>query len=221
MAFVEMKAPHVVVAERPEHPNAADAQHGFLAEPVVIVAAVEGIGEPPCLGVVLGEIGVEQQHGDDVAVEALDVVAPGTDHDAPAVDVNLAAGVEFREPSLGRPAHRVGVLTTVRVESLSEVALPVDERDADHSQAEVGGTTQQIAGEDAQSTRVRRDVALEGDLHRKVGDVRVVPRLPHHVVHGHEACATHWPIRRATAKDREVTGFDRAPAVVRGAGAPL
>jgi hypothetical protein len=54
VAFVEMKAPHVVVAERPEHPNAADPQHGFLAESVVIVAAVEGIGEPPCLGVVLG-----------------------------------------------------------------------------------------------------------------------------------------------------------------------
>ena len=107
---------------------------------------------------------------------------------APAVDVKPAASVEFREPSLGRPAHRVGVLTTVRVEPLAEVALPVDERDADHSQAEVGGATQQVAGEDAQATRVRRDVALEGDLHREIGDMRVVPLLPYHVVHGHEAC---------------------------------
>ena len=71
----------------------------------------------------------------------------------------------------------------------------MDERDADHSQAEVGGTTQQVAGEDAQASRVRRDVALEGDLHREVGDVRVVPLLPYHVVHGHEARKSCPPYR--------------------------
>ena len=47
------------------------------------------------------------------------------------------------------------------VEVLPEVALPVQQRDADDRHAQVGGRAQRVAGEDAEAAAVGRDRLLE------------------------------------------------------------
>ena len=50
-------------AERLQQGDAAEAEHGLLAEPVVGVAAVEVVGQPAVLGVVAFEVGVAGRSG--------------------------------------------------------------------------------------------------------------------------------------------------------------
>ena len=50
-------------AERPQQADAADAEHDLLLQPVGVVAAVQPVGQATILGVVLVEVGVEQQDG--------------------------------------------------------------------------------------------------------------------------------------------------------------
>ena len=56
------------------------------------------------------------------------------------------------------------------VEVLLEVALSVEQRDADDRHAQIGGGAQRVAGENTETAAVCGDRLVEGDLHREVGD---------------------------------------------------
>ncbi len=59
VAFVHMEARQLVVSQRAQHPHTADAQDGFLAEPVPRVAPVEMIRQFPVPLRVLGQVAVQ------------------------------------------------------------------------------------------------------------------------------------------------------------------
>ena len=73
----------LVQAERAQHAHAADAEHDLLAQAVVLVAAVEVVGERRSGLGVLRQVGVEQQDRHVVAADAAHLVVPRA-HAAPA-----------------------------------------------------------------------------------------------------------------------------------------
>jgi hypothetical protein len=65
--------------------------------------------------------------------------------------------------------RRLGLLSRW-VEVLLEVALPVQQRDRDDGDRQVGGGAEGISGEHAESATIGGDGLLEADLHGEVGD---------------------------------------------------
>ena len=65
------------------------------------------------------------------------------------------------------------LLPAVGVEVLAEVALAVEQADADQRQAEVAGALQVVAGEDAEAAGVDRQAFVEAELGGEVGDRNV------------------------------------------------
>ena len=123
--------------ERVEHADGADPEQAVLAEPRERVALVEARRDPAVDGVVLVELGVEevQRHAADLG--------------APDVERDLAAEERERQPErravgarhlhgrqvLGDDLRPVLVLEPAPVDALLEVALAVEEADADHRDA--------------------------------------------------------------------------------------
>ena len=120
---------HLAVdAEGVEGADAADAEEDLLAEPVLGLAAVEAVGDVAEVGRVLVDVGVEevQRHpadlglphaGDERRAGQVDlhphVLAQGERH-----GVRVEVGVALLLPAVGR-------------QRLAEVAVPVEEADAD------------------------------------------------------------------------------------------
>ena len=157
-----------VDAERLERPHAADAEEDLLAQPVLGVAAVEPVGDlAHVVGVVL-DVGVEQ-----VERDAADVGPPHLGVSGwPA-----RSTVDPHARRSGVSAMRVGVevgvallLPAVGVERLAEVAVPVEEADADEGHAEVAGRLQVVAGQHAEAAGVLRERLGDAELGGEVGD---------------------------------------------------
>ena len=166
-------------------PHAADAEQHLLAQAVVLVAAVEPVGDHPLGRRVLLDVAVEQQQRD-----AADLGPPHVGVQGAALrqrhgdDRGRAVGLAQQ---LDRQAVRVqrGVvleLPAVGRQALGEVPGPVEQPDADQRDAEVGGGLEVVTGEDAQAAGVLRqhlgDAELGGevgDAGRRLGPERLVP----------------------------------------------
>ncbi len=152
--------------ERPQGPDAADAEHDLLAEPVLLVAAVEPVRDGDRLGWVPGNVRVEQVQTDPPHV---DPPHPDLHVDAGEIDDDLHAG-RLRAERRGVDAGVRLLLPAVGVEVLMEVALGVQQPDADERHAEVGGRLQVIAGEHPEPAGVLRERLGDAELGREVGD---------------------------------------------------
>ena len=157
---------HVRVdAERVERADAADTEEDLLAQPVLGVAAVQAVGHVAHVVGVLVDIGVEQvqRHAPDIGAPHprvqrgagqvdgdADVVAVGDRH-----RVRVEVGIALLLPPVG-------------VEGLPEVAVPVEEPDADERDAEVARCLQVVAGQHAEAARVLRERLGDAVLGREV-----------------------------------------------------
>ncbi len=153
--------------------DAADAEQYFLQQPVFAAAAVEPVGDVAFGGGVGLDVGVEQQQRNPADLGAPDLGGEGA-----------AAGQGEVDPAGGRvglaeqgDGERVGVeqgvallLPAVPAEGLPEVAVPVEEADADDGDAEVGGGLEVVAGQDAEAAGVLREGGGDAVLGREVGD---------------------------------------------------
>jgi hypothetical protein len=119
-------------AERRERADAADAEHELLPDTRLAVAAVEPIGERarPCR--VLGEVGVEQQQR-----HRADVEPPHGSLDHLVADLDRHRRGGPCESELGRRVQRVELALLPLRDLLAEVALPVEETDADERDTEI------------------------------------------------------------------------------------
>ena len=171
-------------AERLDGAQAADAEQDLLAEAVELVSAVELAGDAAQLGRVLGDVGVEEDERDaadvdlprgeaqralgerDLEEQRLAVLLAQAARDGEAVHVVLRVALDL-------PAGGVDLLL--------EVALAVEQADADERDVEVGGALEVVAGEDAEAAGVDVDGLVQAELHREVGDhaaVRLGVDLP-------------------------------------------
>ncbi len=207
-------------AERVQHAYGADPEEAVLAEPRERVALVEARGDPAVDRVVLVELRVEE------------VERHAADLRAPDVEGDLAAEERERQPQrravgrshldrrevLGDDLRPVLVLEPVPVDALLEVALPVEEADADHRDGEVAGLLEDVARERAEAARVdgQRGVDPELRAHEHDRAVEAVDRpLGAHPVlleHAREAldplarrCVAGEAVRRVRGEVPELT----------------
>ena len=152
--------------ERAQGAHATDAEDDLLAQTVVLVAAVQAIGDRDAVRRVAGDVGVEQ-----VQRDSTDVGAPDVDLDLVAgeVDGELDARVDEAE-GVGREVGDALLLPAAGVEALAEVALRVQQADADERNAEVRGGLEVIAGEHAEAAGVLGQCLADAELRREVGD---------------------------------------------------
>ena len=149
-----------------QRPHAADAEQDLLAQPVLGVAAVEAVGDLADLVGVLVDVGVEevQRHPSRARLPHL-----GDQRHAGQVDLHP-------HPSHGVSAMTCGssrialLLPAVGVEALAEVAVPVEQADADEGHAEVAGRLEVVARQHAEAAGVLRDGLGDAELGREVGD---------------------------------------------------
>ena len=160
-------------AEDAQRPHAADAEQQLLAQPVLAVAAVEPVGHVDVvLGVAL-DVGVQHQQRHPADAGHPD---PGdqrrpvgqVDRDGGAGAVGLA---QQRDRQPVGVEDRVGLLLPALAgERLLEVAVPVEQPDADDRHAEVAGGLEVVAGEDAEAAGVLRQHRGDAELGREVAD---------------------------------------------------
>ena len=153
-------------AEGAERPHAADAEHDLLAQPVVLVAAVQAVGDGDAVGGVALDVGVEQVEGDAPDVGPPDVAPHRV---AGEVDGDLDAGVDEAERLRGEVGDGL-LLPAVGVEALAEVALGVQQADPDERDAEVRRRLEVVAGEHAEAAGVLGEGLADAELGGEVGD---------------------------------------------------
>ena len=184
MPFIGM--PHGrLEAQRPQHAHAADAQDDLLKDTHLLVAAVQARGQFAIPGRVRFHISVHQ-----VERHPADVDLPDRDMDGPTVQVDLdRQALAVREQGGtdrrigGDERNRPGVLPAVGRNALVEVALRVEEPDADQGDAQVAGFLAVIAGQDAQAAAVDGQGMMQAEFRREIGDetlrhLRMLAREP-------------------------------------------
>ena len=151
----------------------ADAEEQLLAQPVLAVAAVEPVGDVDVvLGVAL-DVGVEHQQRHPADAGHPD---PGDQRRAVGqVDRDRGAGAVGLAQQRDRQAvgveDRVGLLLPALAgQRLLEVAVPVEQPDADDRHAEVAGRLEVVAGQDAEAAGVLRQHGGDAELGREVAD---------------------------------------------------
>ena len=161
-----------------DRPDAADAEDQLLVEAHLATADVQDVGDRPVGLGVLRQVRVEQEDGD----------APDLGH--PDRDVQVAPGQldGHRQRQARRvldPAERqaaqvvVGVvvlLVAVGIDRLAEIALAVEQPDADGRQGHVAGGLHVVAGEDPEAARIDPERLVEAVFGAEVGD-RTLERL--------------------------------------------
>ncbi len=165
VALVEVE--HLRVdTEGAQCPHAADAEDDLLAQAMVGVAAVEAVGDRHTVGGVAFDVGVEE-----VQRHPADVGAPHADRDGIAGEVDGHTDAGVGEPERLRVhVQAVFLLPTVGVELLVEVALGVQQADADERHTEVGGRLEVVAGQHAEASGVLRQGFGQPEFGGEVGN---------------------------------------------------
>ena len=165
-------------AERPERPHAADAQDELLVQPHLAAADVQDVGDRP-VGAAFSAMSVSSRRTGTRptwATQTATVQVAARELDGH----RQRAALRVLDAAERQPAQVVvGVvvlLVAVGVDRLAEVALAVEEPDADERQGHVAGRLHVVAGEDAEAARVDAERFVEAVLGAEVGD-RAVERV--------------------------------------------
>ena len=152
MSFVQVEGVNVHVAESTEHSQAADSQNELLAEPVTVVSAVKVPAEFAVIGMVRLEVRIKEVNGKRIAGDAYALVHPHADLNLAALNRN--ADLVGQEGKLFRRVPHYGLLflPVVLVELLNEIALSVEEGNTCHRNAEICGTLEDVARQNAESS---------------------------------------------------------------------
>ena len=160
-------------AVRADGAHAADADQDLLPDALVLVAAVEPVGDAAQVGVVLLDVGVEKQqrHAADgrpphPGLQRLPA-RHGHRHEHRCAAV---VGHQVQREAL-RVEDGVGLdLPAVERQRLAEVARAVQQPDGHERHAEVRRRLQVVAGEHAEAAGVVGQDFRDAELHREVAD---------------------------------------------------
>ena len=148
---------------RSERPDPADPEERVLRQADLAVADVQARGDPPVHPIVVGPLRVQEEERDAADVDAPNLQAnpapPQVDHHREGLAVG--AGDERGGEPVRVGFDPVLVLPARGVHALVEVALPVQDADADHGQAPVRRLLQDVAREDAETPGVGRERAMD------------------------------------------------------------
>ena len=164
-----------VEPEAAEHAHPADAEHEFLPEPVLAVASVELVGDRARPVRVTVDVGVEQVERHTPDLRTPDLHPHGHEHARVVGQIDRRG--DLLEPERQPRGVVLGIalcLPVGLVELLAEVALAVEEADADEWHAEIGRRLQVIARQHAEAARVDRQALVEPELAGEVRDAEPV-----------------------------------------------
>ena len=150
--------------------KAADAEEQLLTNAGAPVAAIEAGSKFQIFGRVALHIRIQQQKG---ATAHLDSPNLGADQAAAGLDFYDDGFALFADGELHGELIDVGVevlflLPALLVEVLAEVALAVEEADADEGNAEVGGALDVVSGEHTETAGINGQGLVQAELSRKV-----------------------------------------------------
>ena len=158
--------------EGADRPDAADAEDELLVEAHLAAADVQDVGDRAVRLGVLRQVRVEQQDRD-----AADLGQPDGDREVPAGQRDRhrqrqrRSGPDPAERQARQVVVGVGVLlVAVGVDRLAEVALAIEQPDADEREGHVAGRLHVVAGEHAEAARVDAERLVEAVLGAEVGD---------------------------------------------------
>ena len=204
--------------ERLEHPGAADAEQRVLGEPHGPVRLVEPRARPAEDGVVLRQLGVEQQqrHAADVDPPDLERELRVEDRNRELKRLAVGAGDARHRQALRIDAEPVLLLAAGGVDPLPEVAAPVEEADPDHRQRLVARLLEDVAREHAEPARVERQRLVEAELRAHEDDGAVDARARA----GGAGQVGRRPGRRATSMRSSSSGLRSTASCVPGQRSP-
>lgn len=159
----------------PDRSNSTDTGEYLLLDAVILVAAVQPVGHPTQLRVVVGDVGIEQQQRDASHL--------GDPHPCPQnprsghrhMDQHRRVAVVGEQPQRQtvRVEGRIAFgLPAVGSQRLAEVARAVEQSDTDQRQSQVGGSLEVVAGQDSEPAGVVRQHLGDTELHREITDAR-------------------------------------------------
>src|SRR5450631_3038361 len=137
-----MKAGDAFVSKRAQQPDAADSEDRFLAQPVGVVAAIEGTGERALGSGIFGKIRVEKVDGYGLPGAAHHRVAPSPNAHVSSAKVHGNDRIKRFENAFGFPGFRRFALPPLRVQMLVEVPAPWKQSNSVDREPAVGGGTQ-------------------------------------------------------------------------------
>ena len=152
---------------------AADAGQDLLLHAMFLIAAVEAVGDPAQVVLVLRDVGIQQQQRNTTDLRHPDLRMQSAAVRQCQLNQRGRAGTVGEQPQ--RQPQRVErrvvfVLPTVGGQRLPEVAGAVVQAHRDQRQSEIRRGLQMVAGQDSQATRVVRQHLGDPELHRKIGD---------------------------------------------------
>ncbi len=170
-----------VDAERAQRAHPADPERQLLHHAGVLIPAVEMAGDPAVALLVVVAIGVEEVERDAADTDAPDAQLHRATVDREGDRERHAVAADHALDRQGRDVEVDVALRLPRrtIHLLEEVALPVEQADADERQPEVGRRLQVIGREDAEAAGVDRQRLVNRELGREVRDrpLRADPRL--------------------------------------------
>jgi hypothetical protein len=173
VALVHVIRLDAVVAQRPQHRHAAEAEHGLLAQPVARIAAVELSRKRRILGRVLRQVGVEHVDRHLVAADPTQPVQPRAQMHLASLQGQGHAFFEGRQEPLRLPLRRGFGLRSIRRNVLAKEPLAVQQRHGDDRHTEVGRRSQRVACQHPQAAAVSRHLRPQAYLHREISDAAI------------------------------------------------
>ena len=160
-------------AVRADGPHPADADEDLLPDALVLVAAVEPVGDAAQVRLVLLDVGVEQQqrHPPDGRLPHPHAErAAGGHRDLDEDGLARGIGEQLQGQALRVERGVVLELPAVQRQRLAEVARPVQQPDADQRHAQVGRGLEVVAGQHPEAAGVVGQHLRDAELHREVAD---------------------------------------------------
>ena len=169
--------PHIRLdVERAQNAHTADAEQPFLAQPQVHAAGVESAEKFAILWAVFRQVRIEQQQR-----HAANHQSPGPHQHFMPRHFNRdsevgAVGVENRRDRRGCQIERVVhvLLPAIDIDALVEVAVAIEQPDADQRQTQIGRRFAMVTGEHAESSGIDRHRRVQSELSAEIRDLRVL-----------------------------------------------
>ncbi len=168
---------HVIHArfesEGRERPKTADAQHDFLPNARVVVAAVELVGNGAIFRTeIFRDVGIEENQAHPAHIQQ-----PDFDLDRAIGEIYLDANFPVVRVGCGQNRECIEVtggiaflLPAIGIQILPKVAVLIQKRHADERKVEVARRFQVVAGEDAEAAGINRKALGQTVFRGEVGD---------------------------------------------------